>query len=481
MTRFLALVALLAVSAAPAAQDFPAPGTGLLTFEPIGDRALNAYSFAFAGDGTLFAYADSLFRFETDPAGPPAGHWTTLTRPSTVIEAVVIIGPNADTVLVGRSSTTFRSTDGGVTWAVVNGGVPGVLGGPSEPDAFAALPADHPHAGRLLAGGGILHSDDRGASWTQATRSFPGEQGNAYAFTALPSGRVLMAGSWGVAASDDGGGSYAVTPLWGDYAVETHTITALATPGSRQTGVPACDLPDTTLCDGAVVAGISVTAPHMQVWRTSDGGRTWSEPVSLSEPYDGVGAGYPASVVALPPRADGFGRALLIGRRGVVFRTLDGGVSWEAIARLPIRPVVNGSPSHRVKLARVGPDGHLWVATLLNGSSDEWLYRSAEPVEAAFAVIGEATPPPSGLHLDVQPNPSGGRMAVRLTLPSPSALAAVGVFDVLGRRVAVLHDGPLAAGASSFALDTTRWAAGTYVVRARAGDASAIARFTVTR
>lgn len=481
MTRVLVFAALIAASALPAAaQEFPAPGTGLLSFERVGDRPLNAYSFAFAGDGTLFAHADSLFRFTPAPAGPPAGQWMRLTRASTVIEAVMAVGPTADTLLVGRSSTIFRSIDGGATWSVVNGGVPTVPGGPNAPDAFSELLSGHPHAGRLLAGGGILYSDNRGASWTQATRAFPGEQGNAYAFATLPSGRVLMAGAWGVAGSDDGGASYAVTPLWGDYAVETHTITALATPGSRQAGMPACGLSDGTLCDGAVVAGISTSAPDMQVWRTNDGGRTWSAPVSLPEPYDGVGAGYPASVVALPPGADGLGRALIVGRRGVVFRTLDGGATWEAVARLPIRP---GPPSHRVLQARIGPDGHLWAVTLLNGSSDEWIYRSAEPAEAAFWVSSEDSPESTGVRLDIRPNPSGAGSpaSVALSLAAPATSATVTVLDALGRQVAVLHDGSLAAGTHTFPAASASLAPGLYTVRAEAGSSRLTRTFSVAR
>ncbi len=486
MLRPLILAALLAGSTAPAlAQEFPAPGTGLLSFEPVGDRPLKISSFAFTTDGLLFVAAtgDTLYSLEVGPGAGPAGRWTPIRGPRNAYDALATVGTGGDTLLVGRTFVLFRSIDGGTTWSVVNGDpieTSQGLAGPSEPDAFAALPPGHASAGRLLSGGGILYSDDRGASWAQATRSFPGEQGNAYAFATLPSGRVLMAGSWGVAASDDGGASYAVTPLWGDYAVETHTITALATLGSSQAGAPACGLADGTLCDGAVVAGISVTAPDMQVWRTNDGGRTWAEPVSLPEPYDGVGAGYPASVVALPPGSDGLARALIVGRRGVVFRTLDGGASWEAVARLPIRP---GPPSHRAELARVGPDGHLWVATFLNGPEREWLYRSVEPADAAFIVADEATPPPSGLRLDIRPNPSGASApaSVAVTLAAPATSAMVAVYDALGRLVATLHSGPLSNGTHTFSAGAAPLAPGVYTVRAEAGADRLARTFSVAR
>ena len=50
------------------------------------------------------------------------------------------------------------------------------------------------------------------------------------------------------------------------------------------------------------------------------------------------------------------------------------------------------------------------------------------------------------------------------------------VLDVLGRVVAVLHEGSLAAGARSFSLSTERLPAGVYVVRADFGEAGAASR-----
>ena len=78
------------------------------------------------------------------------------------------------------------------------------------------------------------------------------------------------------------------------------------------------------------------------------------------------------------------------------------------------------------------------------------------------------------------PNPA--RETVQLTASLPEAQAArVDVFDVLGRRVAVLHDGPLAAGAQTLALDASGLSPGLYVARMTAGNASGSVRFTVVR
>ena len=389
---------------------------------------------------------------------------------SPFFDAVTTVGLTADTFLVGDLSDIYRSVDGGVTWSEAH------PDGPMDPEAFFALPPEHPHAGRLLAGGFILYSDDRGASWTEATRAFPGEQGHAASFAALPSGRVLMAGSWGVAASDDGGASYAVTPLWGDYLYDAYSVIPFATPGSVQSGAPDCGQTDPALCDGAVVLGIDATQEYLRAWSTKDGGRTWSESVPLPQPYDGVGVSATAGIVAFAPRSDGLGRALVVGRRGVLYRTTDGAQSWEAIGRMPVQLV---GPSHQMRHAQLGPDGHLWVATLRNGAFGDFVYRSAEPAEAALVVSGEPAPPAVGVRLTVRPNPSAGRVAVTLELDAP-AEATVAVYDARGRRVAVLHEGP-ASGRLALAFDSATHPSGVYVVRARAGGATASARLTVAR
>ncbi len=43
----------------------------------------------------------------------------------------------------------------------------------------------------------------------------------------------------------------------------------------------------------------------------------------------------------------------------------------------------------------------------------------------------------------------------------------VALYDLLGRQVAQLHDGPLAAGPPSFEVDAARLSAGVYFVVAR--------------
>ncbi len=82
--------------------------------------------------------------------------------------------------------------------------------------------------------------------------------------------------------------------------------------------------------------------------------------------------------------------------------------------------------------------------------------------------------------LAVFPNPSAGQATVAVGLPARAALR-VAVFDVLGRRVALLHDGPVEAGHHRFALDAAALPSGLYLVRLEAGAARILQRLTLVR
>lgn len=87
---------------------------------------------------------------------------------------------------------------------------------------------------------------------------------------------------------------------------------------------------------------------------------------------------------------------------------------------------------------------------------------------------------PGTLVLAVAPNPSTGAARVLLTT-SAATDASVTVWDAVGRQVAQLHDGPLSAGAHSFALDGVALAPGVYLARVAVGEAVSTARLTITR
>lgn len=113
--------------------------------------------------------------------------------------------------------------------------------------------------------------------------------------------------------------------------------------------------------------------------------------------------------------------------------------------------------------------------------------ESGEAVEVPLTlsvtpgVDAEESPEPEReTRLSVYPNPSFGEATVALTL-AEAAEVRVAVFDVLGREVAVLHEGSMAAGERALAFETARLPSGLYLVRAKGETFSASLRMTVVR
>lgn len=111
-------------------------------------------------------------------------------------------------------------------------------------------------------------------------------------------------------------------------------------------------------------------------------------------------------------------------------------------------------------------------------TSSQLVYARIDGVEygAPFPVGTEEGPTAvPALHLAVHPNPveSAGTVRLALTRPAHTTLA---VYDVLGRRVALLHDGALVSGSHAFQLDGRDLPADTYLVRATGAGGAVTAR-----
>jgi hypothetical protein len=95
-------------------------------------------------------------------------------------------------------------------------------------------------------------------------------------------------------------------------------------------------------------------------------------------------------------------------------------------------------------------------------------------------VANGQSPTAPSLSLDVTPNPIAAAGAIRYQLPEAGA-ARVAVYDVLGRELVVLADGPAPAGRREAALDAGRLAPGVYVVALETPAGRAARTFTVIR
>ena len=85
--------------------------------------------------------------------------------------------------------------------------------------------------------------------------------------------------------------------------------------------------------------------------------------------------------------------------------------------------------------------------------------------------IDPEEPPETFGLLPPAPNPFTGRTTLKLDLPTEQPVIVV-VYDMLGRRVAVLQDGPLPAGTHPLSMRADGLSSGTYVVRAAGEEAS---------
>ncbi|WP_179299612.1 T9SS type A sorting domain-containing protein [Rubrivirga marina] len=100
--------------------------------------------------------------------------------------------------------------------------------------------------------------------------------------------------------------------------------------------------------------------------------------------------------------------------------------------------------------------------------------------EVDLATAGEEDASRAGLSLRAAPNPALGRTTLTLSLDRAGD-ASVTLHDVLGREVATLHRGPLAAGAHRLPVGVAGLPAGVYVARAEAAGRVISRTLTVVR
>lgn len=195
------------------------------------------------------------------------------------------------------------------------------------------------------------------------------------------------------------------------------------------------------------------------VWETLDGGATWTN-------KEGSLPDVPVRWAMYHP-ADR--RAVLLGTDAGVFETttLDQPVpQWVPAPGFPITRVdmLQYRPSDGLVMAITHGRGVFTARLLEQPVAGE---APAEAVEGRLALAG--------------PNPFGASTAVTLQL-ARSERVTLALYDARGRRMAVLHDGPVAAGAARrFAIDAARLPAGVYVVRAQGETFETSLRLTRVR
>jgi len=177
-----------------------------------------------------------------------------------------------------------------------------------------------------------------------------------------------------------------------------------------------------------------------------------------------------------------------------VWETLDGGQTWSnREGNLPDIPVRWGLYHPDVPgVALVATEAGVWETTNLGAPEPTWTPSPGFPTVSTYmlqlrasdntvmasthgrgvftarfrsdVVSGEdAATTPDAAHLSAAyPNPFADRASFTLRLDDAQRVR-VELYDVRGRRVALLHDGPLSASEHRFEIDGTGLAAGTYL------------------
>lgn len=137
---------------------------------------------------------------------------------------------------------------------------------------------------------------------------------------------------------------------------------------------------------------------------------------------------------------------------------------------------VRNSPIEEVQAPtpRASFDGRLFLSGFTTRTGRElFAYTPATTSTSAAAEARTALSP-------LFPNPSYERASLLVSVGRPQQVR-IGVHDLLGRKVAVVHEGALAEGAHTLTLDTTHLAPGAYLVHATGEGWQVTRPFTVVR
>lgn len=425
-------------------------GAGWAAVPPAPEAGLEFAS----GDAFYAASATRVYAFDGTA-------WTAL--PDVVASSPLPVAVDASSIVVASGNQLLRSTDGAATWTAVLSGFTGPT---------AAAP------GRIVTGivSGLMRSLDGGATWSAIAQpalpaSAPTTRPNAllahgdalvalYGYARMGEHGVILEQYGGVFRSLDGGSSWADVssglpvgslgrlPVTAGVAFSGAVVAVTGGGCARLLdGAPAwtpAACPAGAFRESASAGDTRLVRTSSSISASADGGASWAPlvaglpvptvPIAASRFWGGARfASTAAGLLVVADAGDGFQAYRLDGGAwtgiGTAFPT---GIGWGGFLE--------------------APDG-----TLYGGSLGRGLWRSDGIVALETAVRLE-------LALDApRPNPARGAARVRFTLPAATD-ATVAVFDVLGRRVAVLAEGRLAAGGHE-AVWATGAAAGVYVVR----------------
>lgn len=308
-------------------------------------------------------------------------------------QAVSFAARPAGTAFAATSMGLYRTPDAGLSWRRVNLGLPH----PEGVSLLALAPSDARTLYAYVSGIGLFRTTDGGFSWRRAAAP-SGIFGSALAVSP-GSSRTLYSSGYGGALfrSTDGGAHW--SPLHGVSAVGAIAFDAAV---SRR------------------IYASSVTPPPGGVWRSDDGGASWT----LRSP--GLTALAVAGVGIEPVQ-----NALWTASGGTVYLSSDRGASWSAESRLPTD---GGLWTYRVRRIAVNPPYRLYAQAtrfhaatgLLDGT---FLWRSSDDGHTWELLLGPSGDAVNAELFDLSPSTPADLYALAVNDPASGAGAVLRSTD----------------------------------------------------
>jgi photosystem II stability/assembly factor-like uncharacterized protein len=356
----------------------------------------------------------------------PDGLWTWARPLPFDYPALAMSAPASGTLVVATvTDDLLTTTDGGVTWGWSH---TGAVAGFDQPTAVDFVSADDGWVNGGDAAGDfvVLRTTDGGASWQSSLtipdiQPIPGFSTTVVRFSDASSGWVVAGQSddvGGLVAADttDGGATWTTRQgLPADPGANTDYthFDALASLGPEAAVFLETD----------VIVGGELGAP--KVWRTTDGGATWSHTATL-EGDSLIGD------IAFSSATDGWATGAFL------WHTTDGGLTWRKV-----RSALTGGELaiHGDDIWDVGISGSLHST---DGGAT-WAASTANGFPIAFSGPSEGWLADGAVY---RHNTDGGATWTSLTSPAPRAITSLSgvsggtVWGVAG-RVVVSADGGL--------------------------------------
>jgi photosystem II stability/assembly factor-like uncharacterized protein len=427
------------------------------TFHPL-------YAVSFADAYTGIAVGENGTIVRTDDGGDT---WTPASSGTAEHLVGVDFADPLNGTAVGYSGTILRTTDGGATWTPQSSGTSGVLWGVSFVDSLTGT--------TVGSGGVVLRTIDGGETWTPQSGGttahlFGVDFTDALIGTAVGNGgRILRTADGGTTWTSQSSGTTIqlrhvsfVDALSGAVVGEDGTILRTDDGGANwvpQTSVATSWLGGVSFADAS--SGLAV-GDNGVILRTANGGITW-----LCE------SGGVQSDVNAVTFIDGE-TAIAVGDGGVILWWEDGPATSVLITGIHARPVADGIELRwelrtdesidaiRVYRSTAKDDSEILLTPhALPGTERGYTdLTAAAGIRYRYAIVVtgrnsgeirsatvEAERAPLAAHLyQNRPNPFNPSTVIRYDVPTGGGLVTLRVYDVGGRIVRSLVDGPQTEG-----------------------------------